>query len=292
MTRAGFVAIAGRPNAGKSTLLNRIVGRRLSIVTPKPQTTRDRVVGLVTTDDTQMVFLDTPGLFEPGNLLHKAMHRSARAALDDADVIVHLLDATREEQQSLAAVAGHGFKPASPILTVFNKLDSISAARHAALQDANPGAAVISALSGEGVEQLLAAIAAALPESPFLYPEDDASSQSVRFFVREMIREAAMRQLSDEIPYGIACEIEEFREASDPVYIRAVIHVERESHKGMVVGARGSRIKEIGKAARSRIEEFVGRHIYLDLRVKVLANWSKNRNLLNRLGYMAPEEND
>jgi GTP-binding protein Era len=159
----------------------------------------------------------------------------------------------------------------------------------AALAAAAPGARLISALTGEGVDELLAAAAARLPESPFLYPDDEISTQTLRFFTAELIRETALEQLEDEVPYSVACSVEEFREDRSPVYIRAVIYVERESQKRILIGAKGSRIRELGRAARVKIEELVGAPVYLDLWVKVLANWRRDARALERFGYRIPE---
>ncbi len=291
-TRAGFVTLVGRPNAGKSTLLNRLVGERLAIVSPKPQSTRDRVVGILSDDTSQVIFLDTPGLLEPRYALHKAMLHSAHQAIEDADVVVFLIDAQRDKPEDLVTLARLPKPPKAPVLTVFNKADEVSAARREELTALAPDACWISAATGEGCDALLAAVRARLPESPFFYDADDVSTQQLRFFVSEFLRETVLEQLDDEVPYGVAVGIEEFRESEDPVYIRAVLYVERESQKGIVVGAGGSRIKAIGQAARARIEPLVGRRVYLDLRVKELKNWRKDIHALARLGYRMPEDSE
>lgn len=290
MTRAGIVTVAGKPNAGKSTLLNRLVGQYLAITSPKAQSTRDRIVGLRSEGDVQMVILDTPGLLEPRHHLHRAMRGAALAALREADVIVHLLDATSDAVAPLAEVAGLDEAPKAPVLLVVNKSDLLKAAARRALVAAHPEAVVISARTGDGMPRLLEAIAAHLPESPFLYPADDLSTQHLRFFAREAVREAALEQLDEEVPHAVACEIEEFRETSTPVYIRAVLHVERDSQKSILIGSGGQRIKTIGTAARKRIETLVGGAVYLDLHVKVLPNWRRNPAALARLGYTLPPD--
>lgn len=289
-TRAGFVTLVGRPNAGKSTLLNRLVGERLAIVSAKPQSTRERVVGILSDDSSQLIFLDTPGLLEPRYALHKAMLHSAHQAIDDADVILYLVDAQRDKPEDLVTLGQLPAPPRAPMIVVYNKSDEVSAARRDELSALAPDASWISAATGDGCEPLLARVRSALPESPFFYDADDVSTQQMRFFVAEFLRETVLEQLDDEVPYGIAVGIEEFREAEDPVYIRAFLYVERESQKGIVVGAGGSRIKAIGQAARARIEPLVGRKVFLDLRVKELKNWRKDRNALARLGYRLPEE--
>ncbi|MFI5246629.1 MAG: GTPase Era [Gemmatimonadales bacterium] len=287
MPRAGTVTIAGRPNAGKSTLLNRLVGQRLAITSPKPQSTRERVVGLITDDDSQIILLDTPGLLEPAYELQKSMRAASLEALDDADVIIHLIDALEGHPETLAAAAGltAGMVPRAATITAFNKADALSAARRAALVNENPGAVVVSALTGDGVSALLDRVRALLPEHPFYYDADDLSTQNMRFFAAEMIRETALEQLEDEVPYSIACEVEEFRETRSPVYIRAVLHVERDSQKRILIGAGGSRIKSIGTRARGKIETLLRSPVYLDLHVKVLPNWRRDSAALRRLGY-------
>jgi GTP-binding protein Era len=288
--RAGIVAVVGKPNAGKSTLLNRIVGQKLSITSPKPQSTRDRVVGIRTEGDVQMIIADTPGLLQPRYELQRSMRAAARRALDDADVILYLADATEGAPPPLAEAANLPGPPRAPVITVLNKVDAISAAAREALGAALPDAAPISALDGSGVDALLTRVASLLPESPFLYPEDEIGTQPLRFFTSELVRETALEQLEEEVPYSIAVEIEEFREERNPVYIRAVIYVERESQKRILIGHGGSRIREIGRVARGKIEELVGSPVYLDLWVKVLQNWRRNASAVRRFGYEPPEE--
>jgi GTPase len=290
MPRAGMLTVVGKPNAGKSTLLNRIVGEKLSIVSPKAQSTRDRIVGIRTSDDQQLIILDTPGLLNPRYALQKSMRATALAALADADVVLYLVDATEGEPEPLAVVAQLEAPPRAPVVLAFNKKDLVEGARYESLRDAHPDALWLSAATGEGIETLIARIGAMLPESPFLYPEDDVSTQTVRFFASELVRETALEQLEDEVPYSIACEIEEFRETQSPVYIRAVLHVERESQKRILIGAGGQRVRAIGQAARQKIEALVGAPVYLDLWVKVLANWRRKPHALSRFGYKPPEE--
>lgn len=285
MTRAGFLAIVGKPNAGKSTLLNRLVGQKLAITSPKPQSTRDRVVGIVMTGSAQIVLLDTPGLLDPKYALQESMQASALKALDDADVIAYLIDGHEGEPITLKEAARLEKDPIAPVITVVNKSDLIGPARRQQLLAAIPDAMFMSALTGEDVSSLLEVVADRLPESPYLYPEDEVSTQSVRFFVGEMIRETTLELLHEEIPYSIACEVEEYREGRSPLFIRAVIYVERESQKGMVVGARGSMIKKIGENSRKKIESFVREKVYLELQVKVLENWRKKPGSMERFGY-------
>ena len=285
MPKAGIVTVVGKPNAGKSTLLNRIIGEKLSIVSDKPQSTRDRVVGIRTTDDVQMIILDTPGLLNPRYELQRAMRSTAIRALKDADVVIYLADATERTPPPLVVAAELEQEPRAPVWTVLNKADAIRPVEREELREAVPGARFISALTGEGVDSLLVDIAEALPVSPFLYPEDEISTASVRFFVAELVRETALEQLDEEVPYSLACEVEEFRETRTPVYIRTVLYVERESQKRILIGASGQRIKDIGKAARTKVEAFVGASVYLDLWVKVLPNWRKSEHAVRRFGY-------
>lgn len=289
MSRAGIVTVVGKPNAGKSTLLNRIVGEKLSIVSPKPQSTRNRIVGIHTAGDVQMVILDTPGLLQPRYHLQRAMRSAALDAIADADVVLYLADATDGPPPALEAAADIE-PPTAPVVLALNKVDLVAPAARARLAEEYPAAHLVSAVTGDGVDALMADLAHRLPESPFLYPEDEISTQTLRFFVTELLRETALEQLEDEVPYSVAAGIEEFREAAKPVYIRAVLYVERDSQKGIIVGAKGARIRDIGIAARAKIEALVGSPVYLDLRVKVLPNWRRNVGALKRLGYRLPED--
>lgn len=290
MPHAGILTVVGKPNAGKSTLLNRIIGEKLSIVSPKPQSTRDRIVGIHTAGDTQLIVLDTPGLLNPRYALQEVMRATALAALAEADVVLHLVDGTEGPPRPLHEVAQVEDTIRAPVILAINKTDLLSDGQRLHLREQFPAALFISATTGEGIDELLRRVGTMLPESPFLYPDDEISAQTVRFFVSELIRETALEQLEDEIPYSVACEIEEFRESQLPVYIRAVLHVERESQKRVLIGAGGGRIREIGRAARQKVETFVGSPVYLDLWVKVLPNWRRNTHALRRFGYKLRED--
>jgi GTPase len=290
MPHAGILTVVGKPNAGKSTLLNRIIGEKLSIVSPKPQSTRDRIVGIHTTGDTQLIVLDTPGLLNPRYALQEAMRATALAALAEADVVLHLVDGMEGPPRPLAEVAQIDNTIRAPVILAINKIDRLTEGQRNGLGEQFPNALFISAITGEGIDELLRRVGTMLPESPFLYPDDEISAQTVRFFASELIRETALEQLEDELPYSIACEIEEYREAQLPVYIRAVLHVERDSQKRILIGAGGGRIRGIGRVARQKVEAFIGSPVYLDLWVKVLPNWRKNAHALRRFGYKLIED--
>ena len=290
MSRAGIVTVAGKPNAGKSTLLNRLVGEKLAIVSPKPQSTRARVVGIRTEGDVQMVLLDTPGLLQPAYALQTAMRSLAVQALHDADAILYVADAELGPPPPLAEAADLGSEPAAPVITLLNKVDRLAGDARHLLSEQAPDALQISAVTGENLDGLLRKVAALLPESPFLYPADEISTQPVRFFVAELVRETALEQLDEEVPYSVACEVEEYREDRTPIYIRAVIYVERESQKRILIGAKGARIRDMGRGAREKIEKFVGSPVYLDLWIKVLPNWRRKPRDLRRFGFDIHEE--
>ena len=279
MSRCGVVALVGRPNVGKSTLLNALVGEHLAIVARKPQSTRMPVVGLLTEGDAQFIFMDTPGLLEPEYALHEVMRGAALRVIAEADVIAHLHPLGERPAPAVDRVAGLRRAPRAPVVTVYTKADVVSPPA-----DTLDGVA-ISALKGEGLRDLLDALRAHLPDGPFHYDPDDLATQPTRFFAAEFIREAAFEQLHEELPYSIACEIDEFRESAEPLYIRAVLYVERESQKGIVIGEGGRAIRELGTAARAKIETLVGRRVYLDLHVKVLPKWRRDEPSLKRLGY-------
>ena len=283
MPRTGTVALAGRPNVGKSSLLNALVGEHLAIVSPKPQSTRLPVVGVLTRDELQIAFTDTPGLLEPEYALHEAMRDAAITALRDVDVIAYLHPLSEYPAPPLEQAAGLERAPRAAVVTVYTKADLVPVARRSVVE---PPAVVVSATTGEGQEALLAALAARLSDGPFVFDPEAVSTQPLRFFAAEFVREAAFEQLQDELPYSITVEIDEFRESGEPVYIRATVYVERESQKGMVIGAGGQAIKGLGAAARAKLEPLVGSRIFLDLRVKVLPRWRRHAPTLKRLGYL------
>jgi GTP-binding protein Era len=293
VTRAGFVALVGRPNVGKSTLLNALVGEKLSIVTARPQTTREAVTGILTRPGFQAVFVDTPGLMDPRYLLHEAMQHTALGALEQADVVLLLLDGAHEEEVPGGEVVSLLRSRRERLVVAVNKSDvaeASMASRLARWSEAELGvsALAVSAATGAGVEVLLGALVDRLPEGPFLYPEDELATQPVRFFVEELVRETVFELYGQEVPYSTAVRIEEYRESAEPVYIRAVVYVERASQRGIVIGQGGAKIRELGVRARAKIETFVGARVYLDLWVKTLPGWRRKAGSLKRLGYPLP----
>ncbi len=283
MTRCGIVALAGPPNAGKSTLLNALVGEALAAVSPKPQTTRVPVRGLVTDADTQIVLVDPAGLMDPAYPLQHAMRHSAIAEIRGADLVVQvhpLPEAPAPELRTLLPDVG----PIPAHFLVYSKLDLA--------RDRRPpdGALAVSAQTGDGLADLLAAIRARLPEGPFLYDASDVGTQPLRFFAAEYVREAAFDRLEQELPYCVAVELDAFRESEQPVYIRATIAVERDSQKPIVLGKGGRTIKAIGIAARQRIEALLGRQVRLELWVTVWPKWRRDAARLARLGLSVPHQ--
>ena len=287
MTRCGFVALAGAPNAGKSTLLNALVGEPLSIVSPKPQTTREPVRGLITDDTTQIILVDPAGLLDPAYALQRAMLQAALATVSDADVILHVHPIDEGPAKPLASLLPEGTRLRGPVIPVYTKADLVPAVRRPSLES---DAHVVSAVSREGLDRLVERIRERLPEGPFLYSADDVGTQPLRFFAAEYVREAAFAELEQELPYSLAVTIDEFRESETPVYIRATLAVERDSQKPIVLGKGGRTIKAIGTAARQRLEALLGTRVRLELWVTVWPKWRKDPAALARLGLpLAPE---
>ena len=290
--RAGICAIVGLPNVGKSTLLNQLIGERLSIVTHKAQTTRQRLLGIYTDERHQAVFVDTPGLLEPRYALHEAMQAEVARARADADVLLYVVDLGWTS--SVEHAQQFQIPPGVPAILCLNKADRVGADELSSIMSTLAGAPqwqatfTTVASAAQGVGELRESILARLPSSPPLYPMDDLAAAPVRFFAAELIRETCFEELADEVPYATAVEVETFREADDPVYIAAMIYVEKESQKGIVIGRGGSMIKTIGRKARGKIEQLIERPVYLDLRVKVLANWRRRPGRLKLLGYDLP----
>jgi GTP-binding protein Era len=276
--------------------MNAFVGERLSIATAKAQTTWQRVTGIVTTERAQMVFLDTPGLLEPRDLLQRTMLSAALEALSEADVTLLVLDGTHPLSPAERGVVERALveRPGAPLVGAINKIDASteSDARDLATwvtEGLGGEARLVSALTGEGVDPLLSHLEVLLPPGPFLYPPDEIAKDPVRFFVAEMVRETVFETYYQEIPYSVFCQIEEFREGQDPIYIQAHLFVERNSQKRILIGKGGSSIRSLGAEARKKIESFLGRAVYLDLWVKVLPDWRRKRGHLRKLGFSVPD---
>jgi GTPase len=292
-TRAGHVALVGRPNAGKSSLMNALIGEKLSIVTPKAQTTRESVTGLLTADGVQAIFVDTPGLLEAKYTLQRAMHETALDVLREADLVLVLLDGTRPDDLPPAEVVEELRRKSPSIIVLINKIDEATEETVEGLaswSDRELGLEPrrISALTREGVDELWQEIGRRLPESPFFYPEDELAVQPVRFFVAELIRETVFELYEQEVPYSTIVRVEEYREGTDPVHIRATVYVERESQKPIIIGKGGAGIRELGSRSREKIEAFIGERVYLDLWIKTLPNWRSRIDTLKYLGYRLP----
>ena len=291
---SGFVAIVGKPNVGKSTLLNALLGQKVAAVSSKPQTTRRNQLGILTMPEAQIIFTDTPGLREPLNKLGNYMNEEALFALEDSDVILFIADIseppTVEDRKLAQAVSAR--KRKQPVLLSLNKTDTVSgetiADRRTQYGPLLPDAKILelSALTREGVPQLLDEMLAVIPEGEFYYPEDQVTDFFERQIAAELIREAALENLRDEVPHGVAVRIDQFAERGESgALIEATIFVERESHKGIVIGEGGKMIKTIGQSARLEIEGMSGRKVFLDLKVKVDKNWRDNERALERFGY-------
>ena len=297
-TRAGTVTLVGAPNVGKSTLLNAFVGERLSIVTPRPQTTWRRVTGIFSGPVHQIIFIDTPGVFAARDLFHRGMVEAAGRAVEDADVVLVVLDAVVPRRRTRRNVLRELLErtPARRMVAL-NKIDMVPREAAEALV-VEAGRALdarvfpVSARNGTGVEELRAALQTELPRSPFLFPPDLIASEPVRFFAAEMVRESVFELYYEEIPYSVSCRVEQFREDDDPTYIQAILYVDRPSQKGILIGDGGRAIRELGSRARIKIERFVDRRVYLDLRVKVLAGWRRKRGHLRRLGFAVPRDHE
>jgi len=285
--RSGFVALAGRPNVGKSTLLNRLIGRKVAITAPVPQTTRTRLQGVLTLPDAQVIVVDTPALHTPRNRLGERMAAEARQAAADADVVLAVFDAsgplTGEDRLTAALVRQRG----KPALAALNKADRASkeelAALEADVRALAPFAAVVpvSAAKGEGLAALIEAVTALLPEGPQYFPPEMMTDRSEQVLVRELIREQVIALTREELPHSVAVEIEEFApRPGNLIYIRATLHVERESHKKMVIGHEGRMLKAIGRRARREVEQLLGRRVYLDLWVKTSKDWRQRDELI------------
>jgi len=293
--RCGLVAVIGRPNVGKSTLINAVMGRKVSIVTAKPQTTRHRILAVYTGDEVQIVFVDTPGLHrKAGKAMNRLMNRTAAHALADADVVLFVSDATRwtgEDDDVLKRLQKIG----TPVVAVINKIDRLQPREklleviaHLAARRDFAEIIPISALRQDNLDELMAMLPQYLPESPPLFPEDMHTDRSREFHAAEVIREKLTLMLHQELPYGLTVQVERYLEDDAGVSINAIIWVERESQKGIVVGKGGTGLKRVGRAARLELKEQLGRSVHLELWVKVKSNWADNEQDLANLGYESP----
>ncbi|MFZ1043184.1 MAG: GTPase Era [Anaerolineales bacterium] len=293
--RSGFIAIIGRPNVGKSTLVNALLGQKIAAVSPRPQTTRRRQLGILTRDDAQLILVDTPGIHQPKHKLGEFLNQEAEGALDGVDVILFLVDASYEPKEDDIRI-GTLLKKVStriPLVLVANKMDLVEAGNLQTRLDAyqafvrkDTKVISISALHSEHVNDLTALLISLLPIRPPEYEDDQITDLYEREIAADLIREAALLKLRDEVPHGIAVRVDDFKERENGMtYIAATLFVERESQKGIVIGEGGKMMKQIGTAARKQIEEMGGHKVFLELRVKVEKDWRNNENVLKRLGY-------
>ena len=292
--RSGFIAILGKPNVGKSTLVNAILGQKIAAVSPRPQTTRRRQLGILTQPEAQLIFVDTPGVHAPKHKLGQFFNQEAEEALEGVDVVLFLVDASLEPDDEDRQAAGllQGLRRKPQVILGLNKIDKLPAqaldlvkSDYQALVPDAPALA-FSATSRQGLKELLEAITARLPERPPEYPEEQITDLYEKEIAAELIREAALVFLRDEVPHALAVRMDEFSERENGnAYIAATLLVERDSQKGIVIGEKGAMLKKIGSAARKEIESMSGRKVFLELRVKVDKDWRDDENALRRLGY-------
>jgi GTPase len=288
--KSGFVSIVGKPNVGKSTLMNRLIGEQLSITTPKAQTTRHRIMGILNGADYQIVYSDTPGILEPKYALHEAMMNYVKVSLEDADLILLVV----ELGEKYDAFAFERFSRLSPpVLLVINKIDQAKGSqvtdKIAHWKEHLPGLHTIipvSAATGENIDQLFTTILAMTPEHPAYFPKDELSDKTERFFAAEIVREKIFMNLEQEVPYSTEVSITEFSETEDIIRMRAEIYVERDSQKGILIGKGGSMLKKLGTESRQGMEAFFGKKVFLETHVKVADNWRKQKDKLRRFGYL------
>jgi len=291
--RSGFVALVGKPNVGKSTLMNHIVGQKISITSRKPQTTRHQILGVSTADDCQIVFVDTPGMhIAKGKQLNRVMNRLARGSLADVDLVLFVVNAGEDWTEDDEAVMASIARENRPTILVANKIDHLGRSEQllpylekVRQQYDFVEIVPVSALRGTQLAELRSTICANLPQQEMLYPEDQLTDKSERFVVSELIREQVFRQAGQEVPYSVAVEIERYKEEGKRLEIDAVIYVEKPGQKAILIGKNGARIKSIGTAAREAIQKFLGRKVHLQTWVKVKEKWSDDVRALKSLGY-------
>jgi GTP-binding protein Era len=289
MHKAGFVNILGKPNVGKSTLMNALLGENLSIITPKAQTTRHRILGIANEEDYQIVFSDTPGIITPGYKLQEYMMTFVQSAIEDADLflLISQVDNDFDDARTLEKLK----KTQAPVLLLINKIDL--ATQDQVVEKCEqwkkdfPDFHVlpISALNNFNLDQVMAKIVELLPESPPYFAKDELTDRPVRFFISEIVREQILKNYQKEIPYSVEVSVDSFKEEEKMVHIRCVIHVVRDSQKGILIGHKGSALKKIGIAARKEMEKFLGKQVFIELHVKVSKNWRDNDMQLGRFGY-------
>jgi GTP-binding protein Era len=291
--RSGFVSLIGRPNVGKSTLLNLLLGQKIAIISPKPQTTRNRILGVKNLPAGQIIFLDTPGIHRSGNLLNQSMVRAALATLQEVDVVCLLIEANDPDHEENDWIVENLQKVRKPVFLAINKIDLVPKGNLLSIMERfsqkRPFEQIvpISAVLGDGVDILVRELLKILPEGPRLFPEDMVTDLPERFLAAELIREKVFQLTREEIPYATAVVIEEFKEREEKnlVVIRATIQVERETQKGILIGEKGKRLKEIGRLAREEMEALLGVRVFLELWVKVEKNWRGDALALRRLGF-------
>jgi len=287
--KAGFVSIVGKPNVGKSTLMNRLVGENLSIITAKAQTTRHRIMGILNGEDFQLVYSDTPGILEPKYALHEAMMNYVKVSLEDADAILLVVEWGEKFD---AAVYERFKKMTAPVLLLINKIDKVPQVDRKSMIDFwkshLPAKTIVpvSAASGENVDKIFPALLDLLPVHPPYFPKDELTNRSERFFASEIIREKIFNNYNQEVPYSTEVGIEDFKDEETILRIRATIFIERESQKGILIGKGGSSLKKVGTEARLDMESFFGKKVFLETRVKVSSDWRKQKEKLRSFGYL------
>jgi GTPase len=291
VTRSGFVALAGRPNAGKSTLVNRIVGGKVAIVSDKPQTTRREIRGIASADDWQIVLVDLPGVQRPRDALTERMQRRVERSLADADAVLFMLNGEQEIGSGDRFIARAIRSVGLPCVTALNKVDRLDRGRTAAALEAAAGLDVqgelfpVSALDGAGVEELVCHLVELLPEGPFLYPPEEKSDLSLEVRLAELVREQVLLRTREEVPHSVEVEVDELEEREDGLLVvSARVWADTESQKGILVGREGRMVRAVGTAARNEIERMLGRRVHLDLNVRVRKGWRRDEGLLDRLG--------